>query len=144
MRIYAYANISGSQLDRILARKDVKAMLTRIIAILLLLAAVLSAGVEGLQWISTGHYNTLTAGELWQALNRGSLNYAAAIIANYMAPWVWDPVLLSTLTLPAWSMLGVPALFLMWYAPLRPHPRFLKRRYFFRPFGSGGGRGTAA
>jgi hypothetical protein len=119
-------------------------MFTRSIAILLLLAAVLSAGAEALQWISTGQYNTLTTGELWQAIDRGSLNFASSVIINHIAPWVWDPVLLSTLTLPAWSMLGAPALFMMWYAPLRPHPRFLKRRYFFRPFGSSGGRGTEA
>lgn len=118
-------------------------MFARSVAVALLAVAVPCGGAEIVQLAVSGRYDTFTANELWLALDRASLDFVAAKIAAHVAPWVWDPVVLATLDLPAWAMLGAPALFLMWYAPPRPYPRFLKkRRFFFRPFDSGGGRGT--
>ena len=43
-------------------------------------------------------------GEWWFALHKSSLNGAQAGIQRYVAPWLWDPVMVSVLQLPAWIL----------------------------------------
>ena len=49
-------------------------MIVRVIAILFLIGALLTGGYEVVQWIGSGQYAPLTAGELWYTIHRGSLN----------------------------------------------------------------------
>ena len=104
-------------------------MILRVIAILLLVAALAAGGFEVVQWITNGQYDPLTAGELWYMIHRGSLNLTQAVIQRYVASWLWDPVLVSVLTLPAWAVLGAPALVLLWISQPRTAGRN-KRRIF--------------
>ena len=105
-------------------------MIVRVIAILFLIGALLTGGYEVVQWIGSGQYDPLTAGELWYAIHRGSLNLAQAVVQRYVAAWLWDPVIVSVLTLPAWVVLGVPGLVLMWFSQPRLRSRFARRRIF--------------
>ena len=104
-------------------------MILRVIAVLLLIAALVAGGIEVVQWIMNGQYDSLTAGELWYMIHRGSLNLTQAVIQRYVAAWLWDPVMVSVLTLPAWAVLGVPALVLLWISQPRTGVRG-KRRIF--------------
>jgi hypothetical protein len=78
-----------------------------------LLALGLAAlGYEVLLALQTGSYRMLAAGELWYALDRGSLNLVQAVIQRHVHPALWDPLLASILMWPAWSLLGGPGAFL--------------------------------
>ena len=74
---------------------------------LVALAALVAGGIEVVQWIMNGQYDSLTAGELWYMIHRGSLNLTQAVIQRYVAAWLWDPVMVSILVAPAWGLLGL-------------------------------------
>jgi hypothetical protein len=70
--------------------------------------------------VQTGSYRLLAAGELWYALDRGSLNLVQAIIQRYVHPALWDLLVANILMWPAWSLLGGPGAFLfLVFAPRR-------------------------
>lgn len=61
----------------------------------------------------------VSAYELWYAAWPGSLVVAQIRVEKLLAPWVWDPVLVTLLKLPAWLLFGLPGGLLTWF--LRPH-----------------------
>ncbi|MGI9504925.1 MAG: hypothetical protein ACR2RE_17915 [Geminicoccaceae bacterium] len=76
---------------------------------LLLLALALSAVLyEFVVGSDSGVYRTIAAGELWFKLNPYSLNLSQAVTQRYLHPGLWDPVIISVLQWPAWSLLGAP------------------------------------
>jgi hypothetical protein len=103
-------------------------MIARTFALVLLMAAGFFAGAEFLMWMTTGAYNSLSAQELWQALDRASLQRAEIFTATKLRHEMWDPMALSVLRLPAWSILAFSALALMWHGTRRPPGRFFKKR----------------
>ena len=115
-------------------------MIARTIAMVLLLGAGFFAGTEFLMWTTSGTYNSLSAQELWQVLDRTSLARAEVFMATRLRHEMWDPMALSVLRLPVWSILGVPALALMWHASRPPPGRFFKRRPRSRMLPLGGRR----
>ncbi|MEM9442102.1 MAG: hypothetical protein AAGA73_16800 [Pseudomonadota bacterium] len=76
--------------------------------ILLLILALLVLIYE--VWIaaSNGGYQPIAAGELWFNLHPYSLNLSQAVIQRYLLPSLWDPVIVSVLQWPAWSILAAP------------------------------------
>jgi len=68
---------------------------------------------------TTGTYRSTSAGEVWFALDVGSLNLVQAVIQRYVHPFLWDPVLASVLRWPAWSLFGGVGAFLVLAFPLR-------------------------
>jgi hypothetical protein len=98
-------------------------MITRTIGILLVLGALVAAGFELYDWHMTGAYKTVTLGEVWYKTHRASLNAAQAGIQRYLAPWLWDPPVVWLLRQPAWAVLGVPGLLLVWWGLHRPRRR---------------------
>lgn len=103
-------------------------MITRIIGALLILAALVAAGIEVAQWISTGAYKPITLGGVWYDVHRASLNASQAGIQRYVAPWLWDPVIVWVLVKPAWTTVGLPGLLLLWLG--RPKKRRRRARRF--------------
>jgi hypothetical protein len=75
--------------------------------------AVAALGYEVLLAAASGSWRMIAAGELWYTLDRASLNFAQAITQRYLHPVLWDPILQSALTWPAWSLLGAPGVALM-------------------------------
>ncbi len=61
----------------------------------------------------SGSYRPIAAGELWFTLHPYSLNLSQAVIQRYLLPSLWDPIIVSLLQWPAWSLLGAPAAALM-------------------------------
>jgi hypothetical protein len=108
-------------------------MIACVIAIFVMLGALMAAGAEVVQWIQSGHHDTLTMHELWAAIDRWSLDLARRMVETHLAPWVWDPFILWGLAWPAWLILGCPAALALWLIHPRPHPRFLRRNLIFRP-----------
>ena len=115
-------------------------MIARTIAMVLLVGAGFFAGAEFLLWMTSGNYDALTAHELWRRFHGASLHRAEVLMAAEFGRWAWDPAALSALRLPAWSILGVPALALMWHATRPPPGRFFKRRPRSRAFTLSGRR----
>lgn len=79
----------------------------------LVLLALAALGYEALLALRTGSWRMLAAGELWYALDRGSLNLVQALIQRYVHPVLWDPVIQSVLTWSAWSLFGAPGVALL-------------------------------
>ena len=83
------------------------------VGLVLVFLALAALGYEILLAISGGTWRMIAAGELWYALDPGSLNFAQAITQRYLHPALWDPILQSVLTWPAWSLLGGPGIALV-------------------------------
>ncbi|MGI9499473.1 MAG: hypothetical protein ACR2P3_05515, partial [Geminicoccaceae bacterium] len=78
------------------------------LGILLLVLALLAFLYEVVMAADSGGYRAIAAGELWFRLQPYSLNLSQAIIQRYLHPGLWDPVIVSALQWPAWSLLGAP------------------------------------
>ena len=73
---------------------------------LLILGAVAALAYElGVAW-QNGAYRMIAAGELWYRLDPASLNLSQVIVQRYLHPVLWNPVIVSLLQWPAWSLLG--------------------------------------
>jgi hypothetical protein len=51
--------------------------------------------------------------DVWNALNATSLALLRPAIEQHVAQWLWDPVILSVLTAPAWLVLAILGAILM-------------------------------
>lgn len=60
--------------------------------------------------LMSGMYRALATGEVWYALDQGSLNLAQAVIQRYVHPAIWDALADTVLIAPAWAVLGVVGL----------------------------------
>lgn len=72
----------------------------------LCLAALGIAGYELATFMRTSHYEAVTAGQLWFGLHVTSLNLVQAVVQRYVHPGLWDPLLVSLLRWPLWSLFG--------------------------------------
>lgn len=52
-------------------------------------------------------------GDVWNAVNSTSLLLLQPAIERHVAQWLWDPVILSVLTAPAWLVFAVLGAVLM-------------------------------
>ena len=88
----------------------------RLIGWILIFGAVLVLGYEAAGWIDSdaGIWRVRAAGKLWFDIHPGSLNATQAVIQRYVLPALWDPVIQTVLTWPAWAVLGVPGFLLAW------------------------------
>ena len=89
-------------------------MVLRVIGALFILAALVAAGMELVQWFSSGTYKPMTLGGLWYMFHRASLNASQAVIQRYIAPWLWDPTITWVLIQPVWATAGLPGAVLVW------------------------------
>ena len=87
--------------------------LARAVGWVLVCLALAALGYEVLLATASGTWRVIAAGELWYALDRASLNFAQAITQRYLHPALWDPLIQSLLTWPAWSLLGAPGVALV-------------------------------
>lgn len=78
------------------------------LGIFLLVLALLALLYEILMAVGSGGYQPIAAGELWFKLHPYSLNLSQAVIQRYLLPSLWDPVIISLLQWPAWSIVGAP------------------------------------
>ena len=83
-------------------------MLLRLLGVWLLLLAMVAAVVDATKSLAGGGAWVVTPmGEQWKALSPETLEGAKAGIQTHAAPFLWDPVMLTILAAPAWSLFGV-------------------------------------
>lgn len=93
--------------------------------VLRVVGAVFVAGaLAALAWdlyraIQGGALRLRALGELWFALDPGSLNLVQAVTQRYLLPALWDPVLVTVLLWPAAVVLGVLGVLLLLIARRR-------------------------
>ena len=90
---------------------------------LLLLLAVAVLGYEAVAALDSGTWRVHALGEIWFAIDVGSLNLAQAVIQRYLWPFLWEPVITSVLLLPGWAVFGAPGLVLAWTGRTRRRRR---------------------
>jgi hypothetical protein len=67
-------------------------------------------------------------GEVWFAIHAESLQLAQPAIERHLAPWLWDPVLITILLLPAsLTLLALGLVLLLLSSFRRSRPRFRNR-----------------
>ena len=85
----------------------------RVIGWILVVAALAILVRDIMGWINAGTLVFVAAGELWFALHQNSLMLAEPAISRHIpviGPWLWHPVISTTLTWPAFLVVGVPGL----------------------------------
>lgn len=97
--------------------RDLALPVGRAIGWALVLLALTAFGYEMLLAAQSGAWRMIATGELWYALDVGSLNLVQAVVQRYVHPWVWDPVIQTALTWPAWSLFGAPGIALLTALP---------------------------
>ncbi len=81
---------------------------------ILMLAAFAAAGAESISRGLVGERTWfLSAHQLWKALWPGSYLFFE-VRAGDVAPWLWDPLIMTLLAPPAYLLLGVPGVILAW------------------------------
>lgn len=84
----------------------------RIVASLLLLAALGLFAYEIVGAISGGGYDLVAGGKLWAEIHANSLIGFQALIEKNISPWLWGEIVLPILLGPAWATAAVPGLLL--------------------------------
>jgi hypothetical protein len=74
--------------------------LFRFVGIWVLAGAVVAAVVDGTRSIADSTLVVTPLGQTWFQLHSASLNTLQAVIERYVAPALWDPVVLGVLQLP--------------------------------------------
>ena len=80
----------------------------RIVGWGLFLVGIAVLGYEVISGLIAPEYRVVALGELWFKIDAGSLNALQAGIQRYVAPWLWDSVMLPILQFPAWTVFAVP------------------------------------
>jgi len=90
-----------------------------------LLALAIIAGIsDASQSIAMNKLVLTPLGQVWFDLSPETLNLSQAVIQRYVHPAVWDPIILSALTWPAWSVLGGLGMLCLWMGARRQKRRF--------------------
>lgn len=96
------------------ARSAVK-LLLRLVARLLLIAAVVAIAYDGSRTLAGGSGLVISSlWDHWTALHPSSLEAFRKIIVGKVHPLAWDSAVLPVLRLPAWLVAGVLAFLLGW------------------------------
>lgn len=72
----------------------------------LCLVAFVAAGFDAAILVETGHYEAVTAGRIWFQMHVASLNLMQAVVQRYVHPALWDPLMVTVLRWPLWSLVG--------------------------------------
>lgn len=75
--------------------------------------AVVLAVMDGAKSIASSAILFTPLGKTWFDLSPGTLNLSQAVVQRGVAPWLWDPVIQSILTLPTFAVLAALSLVLV-------------------------------
>ena len=82
----------------------------RFLAVVALAVAVILAVVDATRSIATSELVLTPLGTSWYAVSPDTLNLAQALVQRYVFPALWDPMIVSILTLPGFVVFLVLAL----------------------------------
>lgn len=99
-----------------------------VLGAILLAAAFVLAGYDATRSIAERMIQVTKLGDVWSAIHRNSLLLLQPAIERHVEPWtgdwLWDPVMLTLLTSPAWLVPGLIGLILFLLGRKRaPPPR---------------------
>jgi hypothetical protein len=100
----------------------------RIIGWLLALVAVLVLLRDLFFWYMTGSFEPIALGRLWFDLSPNTLELAQPAIQRHVAPWLWEPVIVTILRWPAFAVFAVPGILLLWSCGVTAEARARQRR----------------
>ena len=81
--------------------------LFRFIGVLCLAAAFILVIYDGTKSIAGNNLYLTSVRALWELINAGSLAQLKPQIQSYANGVLWDPVMVSLLAAPSWSVLGI-------------------------------------
>ncbi len=87
--------------------------LGRLLGWLLLLGALAALAYDLWRAWQSGSFELLSAGKLWFALHKNSLQLLEPALVRHVWEPLWDPVMLTLLQWPAAAVLAVPGLVLL-------------------------------
>jgi hypothetical protein len=87
--------------------------LFRFIGVLCLAAAFILVVYDGTKSIAGNKLSLTSVQALWELINAGSLAHFKPLIQSYAHGFLWDPVMLTFLAAPSWSVLGVLGIILI-------------------------------
>lgn len=89
-------------------------MMLRVLGVWSLLVAMVALTIDGTQSLASGEGQWVVTplGQHWFKLHAASLNISQAAVERHVAPWLWDPVILTVLQIPTWIFFGVLGLLL--------------------------------
>ena len=124
---FEYEPADGNIGDSPAPRRARKTMIIgRVIGWFLVVAGIFILARDLIGWASSGTFALAAAGELWFELHQASLLLAEPVVSRYIpfiGPWLWHPVISTTLTAPAFLIVGVPGLVLCYAFRRRPRLR---------------------
>lgn len=91
-------------------------LVTRLIAIGLLIFAAIPVGAELTGLVRGAHWHGISASQLWLTLHTASFDTAHAFGQRYLPAPLWDPIAEWILAQPAWAVAGVPGVILLWFS----------------------------
>jgi hypothetical protein len=87
--------------------------LFRLLGFLALAGGFIALVYDGTKSIAGTSLVFTPLGQMWNNIHANSLLLLQPAIERHVAPWLWDPVVLSILTAPAWLVLGILGAILM-------------------------------
>lgn len=87
--------------------------LFRLLGLLCLAAAFVLLVYDGTKSIAADHLYFTSVRTLWDLVNAASLARVRPLILPYVGGFLWDPVMLTILKAPAWSLFGVVGILLI-------------------------------
>jgi hypothetical protein len=87
--------------------------LFRFLGLIFLAAAFILVIYDGTKSIAGNSLYLTTMQGLWELINAGSLAKLKPLIEPYAGGLLWDPVTVSMLAAPAWSLLGIAGIVLL-------------------------------
>ena len=87
--------------------------LLRFIGLICLAAAFILVIYDGTKSIAGNRLFITSLRTLWELINAGSLQKLKPLIEPYAGGLLWDPVMVSMLAAPAWSLLGLVGILLL-------------------------------
>ncbi|MGE0845547.1 MAG: hypothetical protein AB7L41_04705 [Flavobacteriaceae bacterium] len=88
--------------------------IARFLGFWILAAAFIGLIADGARSIAAAEFVTLPAGQVWYWIHAPSLNLVQAGLERSWAAFLWDPVLITLLKLPAFAVAGALGLLLLW------------------------------
>jgi len=89
--------------------------LFRFLGLILLAAAFILVIYDGTKSIAGNSLSLTSVQALWELINPASLAKLKPLIAPYAGGLLWDPLTVSVLAAPAWSLLGVAGILLLFF-----------------------------
>lgn len=87
--------------------------LLRFVGLILLAAAFILVVYDGTKSIAGNSLSLTTVQALWELINPASLARLKPLVEPYARGLLWDPLTISLLAAPAWSLLGAIGILLL-------------------------------